>query len=102
MTNWYVPTDPNPAERMLLLLRANPTLLPLAPEDADGEHIEHRRNDEVHMCLRCGQRAQCAFIAHTQEGMEERRRWLDLCYECAHWLRTTLPPEPLYDPRNER
>lgn len=77
------------ASGMLHLLKAEPTLLPVAPPDASGAHIEHRRLDEVHACLRCGDAAACAFIAATEIGP----RWLDLCHECTHWLRTSLDTE---------
>ncbi len=71
-------------EGMLYLLKAEPTLLPPAPADATGTHIERRRHDEVHACLRCGQRARCAYIAEMETG----NRWLDLCAACDHWLRS--------------
>ncbi len=76
----------NQADGMLHLLKAEPTLLPPAPADATGKHIEHRRHDEVHSCLRCGKRAGCAYIADMEIG----KRWLDLCWDCDHWLRTSL------------
>jgi hypothetical protein len=41
--------------------------------------------DEVHPCLRCGERAACAYIAETELG----HRWLDLCWPCSHWVLTT-------------
>jgi hypothetical protein len=81
------------ADGMLYLLRANPTLLPEAPTNATGEQMEHRRHDEVHACLRCGQRAQCAFVAHTDIG----NRWLDLCAACSHWLQANLTPDDRFD-----
>jgi hypothetical protein len=73
---------------MLHLLRAEPTLLPAAPAGPVGlgSAIEHRRKDEIHACLRCGKRAHCAFIAHTDLG----NRWLDLCWACADWLRRSI------------
>jgi hypothetical protein len=71
------------ADRFLILIRDNPTLLPAAPVDTAAA-MEHRARDEVHACLRCGKRAQSAFIAATKLG----NRWLDLCAACAHWLRT--------------
>ena len=73
------------AEDMLRLLAAEPTLLPAAPDTDIGEAVEHRRRDEIHVCLRCGRRAQEALIAATRLGP----RWLDLCAACSHWLRTT-------------
>jgi hypothetical protein len=74
---------------MLYLLKAEPTLLPEALPDASAAHIDHRRLDEAHTCLRCGDPAACAFIAATHIGP----RWLDLCHECTHWLRTSLAAE---------
>lgn len=71
------------ADGMLYLLRAEPTLLPRAPDDVTAAQMDHRRLDEVHACLRCGKRAQCAFVADTDLG----KRWLDLCAACTHWLR---------------
>ncbi|MGP4092962.1 hypothetical protein [Nonomuraea sp. KM90] len=81
------------AEGMLTLLAVNPTLLPPAPEHADGSHIEHRQRDEIHPCLRCGQRAMCAYIARSKTKPEAGPRWLDLCAACDHWVRTNLPEE---------
>ena len=72
------------ADGMLYLLKANPTLLPEAPPDADGKAIEHRRHDEVHPCLRCGKRAMVAYIAALEIGP----RWVDLCPGCALWLQS--------------
>jgi hypothetical protein len=77
------------ADALLHLLKAQPTLLPPAPADADGKHIEHRRQDEAHMCLKCGKRAQAALIAHTEIGP----RWLDLCLDCFHWLKSSPDEE---------
>ncbi len=71
------------ADALLYLLRGNPTLLPEAPPDTTAEQMDHRRLDEVHACLRCGKRAQCAIVAHTEIG----NRWLDLCHGCTNWLR---------------
>jgi hypothetical protein len=76
-------TEPT-GEGLLHLLKAEPTLLPEAPPDA-AARIEQRTHDEVHSCLRCGKRAQEAFVADTEIGP----RWLDLCPECSHWLRIT-------------
>lgn len=78
-------------EGMLTLLAVEPTLLPPAPAHADGTHMEHRRRDEIHQCLRCGQRAACAYIAVSKEQPEAGPRWLDLCPACDHWLRTNMP-----------
>lgn len=68
---------------MLYLLAAEPTLLPEAPSGATGADIERRRQDEVHPCLRCGKRAQVAYIAQMHIGP----RWLDLCPACNHAVR---------------
>lgn len=77
----------NLAEGMLHLLAAEPTLLPEAPANASGAQIEHRRINEIHPCLRCSNPARCAYIAATILGP----RWLDLCADCANWLRSNLP-----------
>ncbi len=82
------------ADRFLMILRDNPTLLPAAP-DASTAAMERRRLDEVHTCLRCGGRAQCALIAGTSLGS----RWLDLCWDCRIWLQANATPEPLWPGR---
>lgn len=71
------------AAGMLLLLRAEPTLMPPAPTTDLGSAINRRREDEVHACLSCGGRAGHAFIAHTNAGP----RWLDLCWPCSAAVR---------------
>lgn len=50
-------TDPS-ADGLLHLLKAEPTLLPPAPVTDSAAPIDHRREDEIHSCLRCGKRAQ--------------------------------------------
>lgn len=75
----------------LHLLKAEPTLLPEAPHGATNAHIEHRRQGEVHACLRCGEQATCAFVADTKLGP----RWLDLCPRCEGWLRAGISHEGL-------
>jgi hypothetical protein len=78
----------------LHLLKAEPDLLPPAPEKFDGTDIERRRMDQVHSCLRCGKRAQAALVALTDAGP----RWLDLCWEHFDWIRRTEPsPSPGLD-----
>lgn len=69
---------------MLHLLKVEPTLMPPAPEDATGEDIERRRNDEVHDCLVCGERATTALIVQDPNGTWQGKRWLDLCM--AHFI----------------
>ncbi len=64
---------------MLHLLKAEPTLLPVAPDDASGEDIERRRQ-EAHSCLSCGQRATTVLIVADPQGAWQGKRWLDLCY----------------------
>lgn len=78
------------AEGMLHLLKAEPTLLPAAPLNTTAQQIDHRRLDEMHSCLRCGQPARLAYVASTELGP----RWLDLCMKCGHWLRTALGALP--------
>lgn len=72
------------AQRFLVLLRDNPSLLPAAPAEATAAQMDHRRTDEVHACVRCGTRARQAFVADTTAGP----RWLDLCYECFQVVRS--------------
>lgn len=74
------------ADGMLHLLAAEPTLLLAAPADATAQQIDHRRLNEVHSCLRCGEPARCAYVAATWIGP----RWLDLCMACDHWLRSAV------------
>jgi len=81
------------ADEFLMLLRDNPTLLPPAP-DSSTAAMEYRGRDEVHDCLRCGERAQCAIVAGTVLG----DRWLDLCHGCTNWLHTNATPADLYRP----
>jgi hypothetical protein len=64
---------------MLHLLKAEPTLLPIAPDAADGADIERRRA-ESHACLACGKPADAALIAADPDGSWQGKRWLDLCY----------------------
>lgn len=78
------------AEGMLHLLAAEPTLLPEAPLNATAQQIDHRRLNETHPCLRCGQPAHLAYVAATKLGP----RWLDLCMKCGRWLRTGLHQQP--------
>jgi len=69
---------------LLHLIKAEPSLLPAAPDPCSAKQMDHRRIDEVHVCLGCGERAQCVYVASTDAGP----RWLDLCRKCA---------APLYD-----
>lgn len=69
---------------LLYMLRDNPALLPAAPADYSAVQMDRRAYDEVHPCLRCGDRAECAIIAATDLGP----RWLDLCHECVYWLQS--------------
>lgn len=84
--HWHkAPPEKIGADGLLHLLKAEPTLLPPAPDDTTAQAIDHRRLHEAHPCLRCGGVANCAFVATTSLGP----RWLDLCHPCTHWLRTT-------------
>lgn len=76
------------ADGLLHLLRAEPSLLPPAPTGVTAAQMEDRRQCEVHPCLRCGEHAQCTYVASTKLGP----RWLDLCWGCSHWLRSGLSP----------
>lgn len=86
----------NEAAPLLHLLKAEPTLLPAAPNPTSGAQMEHRRRDEVHPCLRCGERATSALVAATPIGP----RWVDICHKCRSWLQTNLDKDPPadYDP----
>lgn len=83
----------NAADQMLYFLKANPTLLPPAPSGNLGPAIEYRRKDEIHSCLRCGDRAGVAYVAELEIG----NRWLDLCPACEYWLRTEMTYGPVID-----
>lgn len=78
---------------MVHLIGAEPTLLPVAPADDWATRIEHRVHDEVHSCLRCGERARCAYVAETRIGP----RWLDLCPPCTLDLRRALDETVRWD-----
>lgn len=80
------------ADRFLLLLKSEPTLLPEAPKEFTGAQINFRVHDEVHSCLRCGKRALQALVAHTDMG----HRWLDICYACRRWLIDNATPQYNY------
>lgn len=82
-------TPPTAADAFLLALKADPVRLPpvqLLVGYGPAEAIDYRRRYEVHFCQRCGKRAQVAYIANAG-GFGDR--WLDLCAECAGWLRST-------------
>lgn len=81
----YGPQPINEGESFLHHLKANPTLLDLAPVDRElwGRAMRHRADDEVHSCLRCGNRAHQAIIAEPPGGP----RFLDMCFDCVRWLR---------------
>lgn len=66
------------ATGLLHLIAAEPTLLPAAPQDAQGDTLLRRVHDEHHPCLGCGHTASCAVIVHSPAG----DRWLDLCSSC--------------------
>lgn len=88
----YGPQPINDGEGFLHHLKANPTLLdPVADaiardKDMWGPAINRRGEDEVHACLRCGERAHMAIIAETPD----KPRWLDLCFDCVRWLREQM------------
>lgn len=68
---------------MLHLFAAEPTLLPLAPDDVGSAEIEQRVQGEVHACAYCGNSAHAAIIAQVpgeqSQGGLPVKRWLDLC-----------------------
>src|ERR1039457_429084 len=74
--------EPSDVRIFLHLLKAEPSLLPEAPWVDAWRQIDHRTKDEVHTCLRCGERACTAYVADTALGP----RWLDLCAPCGHWM----------------
>ena len=74
---------------MLHLLKAEPTLLPAAPDDASGEDIEQRRREGGHACLACGERATTALIVQDPHGAWQGKRWLDLCHGHLNQVRTS-------------
>jgi hypothetical protein len=63
------------------------TALDEAPAEGQAEAIEWRRRDELHRCLRCGQRAVAAFVIEFKPVPESPPRWLDLCAACEQWVR---------------
>ena len=73
---------------LLYLLKAEPTLLPAAPDSASGEDIERRRR-EAHSCLSCAQPATTALIVSDPHGTWQGKRWLDLCYDCFGQVRAS-------------
>lgn len=76
------------ADRFLVLLRDNPTLLDPAPPACTAEMMIHRSRDEIHTCLRCGRRSEVALTAQTKIG----ERWLDFCLPDYSWLMTHATP----------
>lgn len=64
---------------LLFLLKAEPTLLAIAPDHVDGDDIERRRQ-AGHPCLSCGQPATTALAVDDPSGVWTGKRWLDLCY----------------------
>lgn len=74
------------AEGMLMLLKAEPTLLPPVYGDTEFRGtslhwmIEQRRH-QSHSCLRCPAPARVAYVAHL-----DKDRWIDLCPACSEWL----------------
>ena len=64
---------------LLHLLKAEPTLLPVAPDAASSEAIEQRRTED-HACLVCGAGANTALIVQDPHRAWQGKRWLDLCW----------------------
>lgn len=75
------------ADGFLLLLQAEPTLMPPAPKDYTCVDMNQRLR-ETHPCLRCGRRARTTRVAQTELG----NRWLDLCLRCNNWLISESTP----------
>jgi hypothetical protein len=87
--NSYTSYATTALDGLLWLSRENPDLLPRYTGRNASLDIEHRRHDEVHPCVRCGQRAQVAYVVtccYTYSTMAEpphgEPRWLDLCAAC--------------------
>ncbi|MDH3037948.1 hypothetical protein [Streptomyces sp. TRM75561] len=75
-------------EGILHLLKAEPSLLPVAPDAASSADIERRRQDEAHSCLVCGERATTALLVEDPLRDWQGKRWLDLCYSDFARVRT--------------
>ena len=79
-----------PTQRALdfmALVKANPTLLPRAPDGLIlGDQINHRLLDQVHVCALgvCGGDFARAVLIAQIDG---RNYWVDLCAPCAAVVR---------------
>lgn len=67
------------ADRLSELLAIDLHALP----EAVHTDIDRRTQDEVHTCVRCGERARVAFLAGPSPQINLSRRWIDLCPKCA-------------------
>jgi hypothetical protein len=69
---------------LLATIEAEPTLLPALPgvrPHNRGEMLYRRVADEVHPCLKCGERATAAFL--VKQSLDGTWRALDVCSGCA-------------------
>lgn len=75
--------------RLLAGIRAEPSTLPAAPPDADGEDITLRvEYEDHHFCRGCGRTgAPCPVILRFPEA---GNRWLDLCDACRPLIQQAL------------
>lgn len=55
--------------------------------EATHTDITRRTKDEVHGCVRCGDRAEVAFLAGPSAQIRLSARWVDLCPPCAVLVR---------------
>lgn len=78
---------------LLAYLKVQGDLLEPVPPGWTGADITRRTHDEVHECIRCGERAQVAYVAETNAG----DRWLDLCARDAYEARRAVE-RPEYTP----
>jgi hypothetical protein len=76
-------TDQSDVAVLLAWLKVEGDVLEAVRDGWTGADITHRTMDQVHPCLRCGQQAQLAYVAHTDKGP----RWLDLCPPCGYAAR---------------
>ncbi|MFE6305018.1 hypothetical protein [Nocardiopsis sp. NPDC057823] len=56
--------------------------------EATHTDIDRRTRDELHDCVRCGSRAQVAFLlGPSPEAGLPAPRWVDLCSQCSTAVR---------------
>lgn len=82
----YHPEDPT---RLLTRIRSDPSTLPAAPPDANGEDIALRAEyEDHHPCRGCGRSGGgCPVILCLPDA---GNRWLDLCDDCRPLIQQVL------------